>query len=79
MFFSQIQQKEVSRVRSDITRDHMQEKRLEMISRMPQLTRIIRSYPSQSLIYSGTSLTRTRLIKAKHQQIPRHYNTNTNS
>ena len=47
--FLQIQQKEASRVKSDITRDPVQEKRLEMITRMPQLTRILRSYPTSLL------------------------------
>ena len=47
--FLQIQQKEASRVKSDITRDPVQEKRLEMVKRMPQLARILRSYPTSLL------------------------------
>ena len=33
-------------MRSDITRDPVKEKKLEMLTRMPQLTSIIRSYLS---------------------------------
>ena len=47
--FLQIKQKEASRVKSDITRDPVQEKRLEMVTRMPQLARILRSYPTSLL------------------------------
>lgn len=39
-----IQQKEASRVRSTITRDPAKEKRLEMLARLPDLCRIVRSF-----------------------------------
>lgn len=45
MIVFQIQRKEACRVKSDITRDPVKEKRLEMLTRLPQLTRILRSYP----------------------------------